>query len=218
MRPAAGAAGRVLLKELMYNLGMILSQAISRAVNFRLRPERREVLRAFAGRVVALRGGPLRAMLRISESGEFSPVHSAVDADAEMELAPDFLRAALSGEGGTDESGTGGAGGVGGKFGKGNVSGDPELLRAVGEAFRGARMDWESSPAGAPVALSVRAVARAAEVWLPRMGAGLAKAEAVAAPETVSQFNRRVSELSRGVSRLESAVSEIRRMRKGESR
>ena len=180
-----------------YNSGMTFSRILVRALNRQARPERQNALRAFAGRVVALRAGPVRVALRVGEDGKFSPVHSAVHADAEMEMASEFFR--------------------GGEKPKAKVSGDAEFLRVVGETLRGAAMDLESAPFAAPFVLGARAMVRAAEVWAPRAGEALVKNQTLAAPEAVSQFNRKVDNVLRGVSRMESAVAAMRHNAKGKT-
>ena len=173
---------------------MTLSGILVRAVNRQIRPGRRDALRAFAGRVVALRAGPLRANLRVSEDGEFAAVHSAVQPDAEVEVAAEFFQSALSGQ-----------------KPQARVSGDSEFLRVVGETLRGAAMDLESNPAAAPVALGIRAVVRALEIWLPRAGSALVQNKTVADSDSVARFNSRVKTLARGVGRMESALAAVRR-------
>ena len=165
-----------------------------------MRPERRNALRAFAGRVVVLCVGPARVALRVCEDGKFSPVHSAVHVDAEMEVGAEFLRGNA----------------FGGKA-KAKVSGDAEFLRVVGETLQGAVMDLEGAPFAAPFVLGGRAVVRAAEVWGPRAGKALVENRTLAAPEAVSQFNRNVDNVLRGVSRMESAIAAMRHDAKGKS-
>ena len=171
---------------------MIASRILVRALNLPLRPERRSALRPFAGRVVALRAGPVRVSLRVSESGEFAPVHSAVHADAEMEAADEFFPNLAAG-----------------KKAQTRVAGDPEFLRAVGEALRGAAMDLETQPVAAPLVMGFRAARRAAQVWTPRVGDALVKNQAIANPDAVSQFNRKVDALARAVARMESAAATL---------
>lgn len=173
---------------------MTFSGILARAVNRQVRPERREDLRAFAGRVVALRAGPLRVNLRVSEKGEFTPVHSAVQPDAEVAAAAECFHSALSG-----------------RKAETRVSGDSEFLRVVGETLRAAAMDLESNPVAAPLVLACRAAVRALEICLPRAGKIMVEKQAVADPGSVAQFNARVRALSRGVARMESALAALRR-------
>ena len=165
---------------------MMVPTFFVRVLNSRLRPERRAVLRPFAGRVLALRAGPVRVLLRVGEEGDFSPLHSAAHADAEMEAFSGLNSAK-------------------------RVAGDPEFLRAAGEALRSAAMDLESHPVLGPLALMVRAACRAGEVWAPRVGEALTRNDTVVGSEALSDFSRRVDGLMRGVSRLESAVAGLRR-------
>ena len=183
-----------------YNSGMTFSRVLVHALNRQTRPERRNALRAFAGRVVVLRVGPARVALRVCEDGKFSSVHSAVHADAEMEVGGEFLR-----------------GDSLGRKAKTKVSGDAEFLRVVGEALQGAMMDLEGAPFAAPFVLGGRAVVRAVEVWGPRAGKALVENRTLAAPEAVSQFNRNVDNVLRGVSRMESAVAAMRHNAKGKT-
>ena len=176
---------------------MMLPSVFVSALNARLRPEKRAALRPFAGRVLALRAGPARVLLRVDEEGEFSPVHSAVHADAEMEAAAELLSA------------------VGGGRPRARVAGDAEFLRAAGEALRAAAMDLESHPVAGPAALALRAGCRAAEVWAPRAGAALVGGGATVGAEALADFSRRVDGLQRGVARLEAAAAALRRGRVG---
>ena len=172
---------------------MTLTRIFIRALNSQLRPERQSALRRFAGQVVALRAGPLRVSMRVSQCGQFTPVHSAVHPDAEMEAANEFFPNAAAG-----------------KNAKTRVSGDPELLKTVGETLRAAAMDLETSPSAAPFVFAARAAKRAAQIWTPRAASALVKCQAIPEPEAVSQFNRKVDNLTRAVARMEAAAAKLR--------
>lgn len=168
---------------------MLMQAALIRALNRQVRPERRAALRPFAGRALAVRAGPLQMSLRVDDNGEFSPLHPAVPADAEMEVVGE-LAAALAGE-----------------KPQARVTGDPEFLRVAGETLRAAAMDLESHPVAGPAALGMRALLRAAEVWAPRAGAALVKNGATPSPTELADFSRGVASLQRRAARLATALA-----------